>query len=298
MSDSVGIASLEDLLRHDPGGRGVAKLGRPGSLLAASQSLADAQGTLILSGFPVWRDPTRSEAVPESDGPPGARALGEALSALGGAVHYASGPRSAGLFRALGCEVSLADWTLAEAPQAAEALLDALTPTHVVAVELPGRGSCGGYRSLRGELLATSPVDELLIAARARGLVTIGVGDGGNEAGLAGIRDEVSEALELGSEIATVVEADHAVVCGVSNWGALALVAALSLEAGRDLLPSEEGYRRDHEAIAAAGAIDGILKTSGLEVDGQPWSASAAALAWARASLGGPIQGPHPRSAG
>tara|TARA_R110002072_G_scaffold1109_2_gene9250 strand:- start:478 stop:1104 length:627 start_codon:yes stop_codon:yes gene_type:complete len=207
------------------------------------------------------------------------------LSALGVAVSYASGPRSAGLFRALGCEVSLADWEPDEAREAAEALLDALAPSHVVAVELPGRGSCGGYRSLRGELLATSPVDEIMLAARARGLVTIGIGDGGNEAGLAGIRDQVSAALELGSEIATVVPADHVVVCGVSNWGALALVAALSLEAGRDLLPSEEAYRQDHEAIAAAGAIDGILKTSGLEVDGQPWSASAEALAWARSAL-------------
>lgn len=285
MSPRNAWASLEDLLRHDPGQRGVASLGRAGSLRAASESLGGARSTLILSGFPVWRDAERSEAVPESDGPPGARALGRALSALGGEVHYASGSRAAGLFRALGCEVSSLDWTPAVAAKGAAALLESLAPSHVVAVELPGRGSCGGYRSLRGELLATAAVDEVLIAARAQGLVTIGVGDGGNEAGLAGIREEVAAALELGGEIATVVEADHAVVCGVSNWGALALVAGLSLGAGRDLLPSEELYRADHEAIAAAGAIDGILKTSGLEVDGQPWSESAAALAWARAAL-------------
>jgi D-glutamate cyclase-like protein len=287
VSATAGWASLEDLLRHDPGQRGVAALGAPGSLRAASESLAGARSTLILSGFPVWRDAERSEAVAESDGPPGARALGRALSAMGGEVHYASGPRAARLFRALGCEVRATDWTPEEAPQRAATLLDELGPSHVVAVELPGRGACGGYRSLRGELLSTSPTDEVMIIARARGLVTVGIGDGGNEAGLAGIRDQVSAALELGSEIATVVAADHTVVCGVSNWGALALVAGLSLGAGRDLLPSEEAYRADHATLAAAGAIDGILKTSGLEVDGQPWSASARALAWARAALDG-----------
>lgn len=273
-------------MRHDPGQRGVAALGRPGTLRAASESLAGASGTLILTGFPVWRDAPGGEAVPESDGPPGARALGRALATLGGRVDYASGPRSAALLQALGASAEVLDWTPDSAAAAAAVLLDMLNPSHVVAVELPGRGADGGYRSLRGESLATSPVDELLVAAAARGLVTIGIGDGGNEAGMAEIREAVMASLEVGPQIATVIGADHAVVCGVSNWGALALVSALSLQAGRDLLPSEEAFRNDHEAIAGAGAIDGILKTGGLEVDGRPWSESAAALAWARAALG------------
>ncbi|MBL4848793.1 MAG: DUF4392 domain-containing protein [Planctomycetes bacterium] len=277
--------SLEDLLRHDPGQRKVAAFGRAGALRPASEALAGAERVLILTGFPVWSASSVPRLVPESDGPPGACALGRALVDLGATVDYVTDPRSGPLLRALGVATRVVDWSPQAAPAAAATLLRELNPTHLVAIELPGRSASGEYWSLRGEALATPALDELLLVGAALGVVTIGIGDGGNEAGLAFLKPDLERTLEFGSRIATVVPADHALVAGVSNWAAWALVAGVSFVAGRDLLPSEEQARADLAALAAAGAVDGILKTHGLEVDGRPWEESAAALAWARRAL-------------
>ena len=283
-----GWDSLEDLLRHDPGQRGVAALGELGALARASAALEGASRVLIASGFPVWSAPPGEprELLPESDGPPGAVALARALGALGLVVECLTDSRSAPLFRAMGIEPRVRDWSPQDAPAAAEELLNELAPSHVLAIELPGRGAEGRYWSMRGEALETPALDQVLLAAEARGLTTLAIGDGGNEAGLGGLAPAVAALLSEGARIATSVSAQHVLAAGVSNWGAYALIGGLSLRSGRCLLPSEAEARADLAAVAEAGGVDGIKKSRGLDVDGQPFSASAEALAWARAALG------------
>lgn len=291
--------SLEGLLRHDPGQRGIAALGQPGALRSAARALAGARRVLIASGFPVWSGPpgTERELLPESDGPPGAVALGRALVRIGAEVgagaevgvgvevEYLTDARSAPLFRAMGVEPRVATWSGAVAADGARELLATLGADAVVSIELPGRGQAGRYWSMRGEALDTPALDEVLLAAEARGLLSLAIGDGGNEAGLACLAAGVARLLPLGERIATTVAARHVLAAGVSNWGAYALLGGLSLIHGRCLVPSEDETRRDLEAVAAAGGVDGILKTRGLEVDGQPFAATAAALTWARSVL-------------
>jgi hypothetical protein len=98
--------------------------------------------------------------------------------------------------------------------------------------------------------------------------VTIGVGDGGNEIGMGNVRARLRRLGPLMARIAAVVETDHLVVAGVSNWGAYGIAAALGRETGRALLHAPEVERDLIEACVAAGAIDGLSRRREPTVDG------------------------------
>ncbi len=52
--------------------------------------------------------------------------------------------------------------------------------------------------------------------------VTIGIGDGGNEIGMGKISMEtIARNINRGAQIACRVPADHLIVAGISNWGAM-----------------------------------------------------------------------------
>jgi hypothetical protein len=263
-------------LRRDPGGRGLAAQA-PLDLSAAAQALVGAERALVLSGFRV---PTSEGWRTETDGPPGALALGNALSALGTDVRYVCEPGCAEVFLALGCApLTLVGWERGdpETPARAAAVVERWEPTHAVAIELPGRGAEGRCWSMSAKPLLAPAVDEVFLAARAAGVRTLAIGDGGNECGLATLAP-LTRTLPHGDRIATTVPADYALAAGVSNWGAYVLVAALERVTKRGLLPTLEASRAHHEAIASAGAVDGISGEVGVSVDGRPWSESAALL--------------------
>jgi hypothetical protein len=61
-------------------------------------------------------------------------------------------------------------------------------------------------------------------------LAQVGLGDGGNEVGCGKVYHAIlASAVPNAAKIANVVPADFLVVCGVSNWGGVALAAATSL---------------------------------------------------------------------
>ena len=97
----------------------------------------------------------------------------------------------------------------------------AFDPTHLVAVERPGRALDGGYYNARARSVAAlnAPLDALFLRRRS-GTVTIGVGDGGNEIGMGRVRARVVRDVPNGAKIASVVRTDHLMVAGISNWGA------------------------------------------------------------------------------
>jgi len=242
----------------------------------------------VTSGFPVL-----SAGAPETDGPPGARALGDALAAGGAEVVYLADPLTAPLFEALDARpLEVVDWPasrpLAERARAARAWLEAADPTHLVAVERPGRAADGRYRNMRGEEITalTATIDEAFLVAREVGVHTVGVGDGGNEVGLGRLRDLVAAAVPHGERIATVVATDEVVVAGVSTWGAWGVVAGLSLLAGRDLLPTSTAAAAAVERLVAAGAVDGVTHRPEPTVDGLPEARSLEVLEALRTCLG------------
>jgi hypothetical protein len=253
---------LEQLIARDPGKRGVAALQVPGDLERAAQRLGEAQRLLIITGFAVGPD-----LVAETDGPPGALFLGRALIRRGKQVAFATHRSCEPVMRAgmaaLGIEAPL-EILDHEAPP--EPILERRQSDLVVAVELPGRAADGEYYSMRGTAITarTSRLDGLLLEAARLQIPTVGVGDGGNEAGMGKVADQVRRAIPRGELIASVVPADCLVAAGTSNWGCYGMLAALD----PTLVPARAEEMSLLIALNAAGALDGVRQAASPTVDG------------------------------
>jgi hypothetical protein len=239
---------------------------------------------LVVSGFHV-------EQKCETDGPPGALAIAQAIRALGGEAILVSDGHSAQILADLDAAVPLPPRAFIDLgtdqrvvidfpyldPEASDALcgelLAAWQPTAVVAVERCGLTDDGTYRNSRGEDISavTARVDALF-----RGGLTIGVGDGGNEIGMGSLAEPCLENGVIERPCRTAVL--FPVIASVSNWGALGICAGLSIQAGRDLLPAEEQAASVIRRIVELDGIDGILRQSVASVDGRPLEENLAIL--------------------
>lgn len=147
--------------------------------------------------------------------------------------------------------------------------------THLVAIERMGPNASGRVLSMRGQDFtdSTAPLHDLYLAG---GWATIGIGDGGNEIGMGSVAsDIVANSIAHGASLHCVVPCDHLIVCGVSNWGAYALLAALSLTRPdlRDPLIFHLAADRVDSVLSAAvrsGAVDGVRLVQSYSVDGVP----------------------------
>jgi len=268
---------IDQLMALDPGGRGIASFFVRGGAAAAAQALRKSRRVLLTTGFAV------GPGLPETDGPPGTACLGRALRLLGAEVTYitdavALPPLQAALkvlrepAAVQTFHVPRGSGPAAGAARAiARRLLAGLAPTHLVAIERPGRARDGHYRSARGQSLTewNGPLDELFLAA-PRTVTTVGIGDGGNEIGMGSVRARVVRAGPVFRAIASVVKVKHLVVAGVSNWGAYGVVAELARLSGRPLLHSAEEERAMVQACVDAGAVDGLTRRAEPTVDGLP----------------------------
>jgi hypothetical protein len=259
--------AVDHLLALDPGVRGIAGFFTPGAALAAAHALRRARRVLITTGFAVAAN------SPESDGPPGAAVLGRALRRLGAGVRYLTDPVNVppleAALRSLDEPAELVIYP--EGADAADLVLRRERPTHLIAIERPGRGRDGDYLNARGVSVAewNRPVDALFIETeRVARIVTIGVGDGGNEIGMGKIRARLVRQGTLMARVASVVGTDHLVVAGTSNWGAYGIVAQLGRLSGQPLLHTTDMERQLISACVEAGAIDGISRRREATVDG------------------------------
>lgn len=280
------------MLALDPGGRGIASFFTPGAAAAAARALVGARRALIATGFVV------QAGMSETDGPPGAVVLGRALRRLGAQVRYVTDPVTVPLLEAALKALDEPADVLAypDGPGAAGEVLAREQPSHLVAIERPGRALSGDYLNARGVSVAewNRPIDEMFYRTgpsvshtrAARGLaarsgsrpVTIGVGDGGNEIGMGNVRTRLAREGPLMARIASIVRVDHLVVAGTSNWGAYGIVAALARSTGQPLLHSPAEERRLVQACVDAGGADGITRRREPTVDGLSLDLHAAAV--------------------
>lgn len=170
--------AIDHLIALDPGGRGIAAFFTPGAALAAARALVDARRVLITTGFTV------AAGQPETDGPPGAAVLGRALRRIGARVRYVTDPPNVPVLEAA-LKVLEEPTEIAVYPDGdgvAAGVLARERPTHMVAVERPGRAPGGDYLNARGASVAewNRRIDELF-------LVNAGLA-GESGAGLAGAR--------------------------------------------------------------------------------------------------------------
>lgn len=268
---------IDHLLALDPGRRGIASFFVKGGAAAAARALAGARRVLITTGFTV------GDGLPETDGPPGAAALGRALRRLDCQVGYVTDaptvPVLSAALGAIGEPAPIAIFS-GDGDPAAEArrVLTEQAPSHLVSIERPGRTAGGDYLNARGLSVRpwNAPIDALFLRPGRRA-VTVGVGDGGNEIGCGVIKDAVREIQPFGKDcgcpchggVGTVTECDVLVFAAVSNWGAYGIAAALAGHLGnREVLHDEATELRIVHASVAGGAMDGAYSRLIPYVDG------------------------------
>lgn len=215
---------------------------------SAEMLLNNCENVLVITGFPI---PPMQQA--ETDGPPGALAVYRAVERLGGKAEILTYPEVKNALEPFGPR-------FASTPEISDYSL-------VIAIETPGRASDGKYYSMSGLEITRETFDWAVIKARELGIPTIGIGDGGNEAGMGKIRELVKKHIPHGEKIGSVVETDELIVSAVSNWGAYGLIAQVSIESGKNLFGNWE-ERRVTEAAVGAGLIDGVSKKIEVSVDG------------------------------
>ena len=90
--------------------------------------------------------------------------------------------------------------------------------------------------------------------------------------------DQVAEHVPCGDIIGTAEGADLALASGVSNWWGWGIAALLSLQAGKNLLPSEFEETELLHRVVLAGGVDGCTKENVDTIDNLPLDAHLALL--------------------
>ena len=302
------IGRIEAIVGRDPEGRrgvqGLLDHGR-GGLPAAARSVARHPGPHVgvMTGFYLTHG---QPPACETDGPPGAAHVVAALHRAGIPCRLVTDVPNQGAVRAAafaaglpaGFPVDVAsvddhgrDGGVPVADLTARWL--ALEPpvSHVVAIERCGPAADGVPRNAHGVDLSAhnAPLERLYTAGR---WTTIGIGDGGNEIGMGSVPKAIVAAhVRNGERIACTVPCDHLLLCGVSNWGGLALVAALAVLRPdlRDALlqgMTREADYRILEACVHQGPAVSVpewhkwphVPVQVLAVDGLPWEVHAGVL--------------------
>ena len=269
--------TIEDvILAHDR--RGISTLRahlEVGFCESAARFLLQHAGTvLIATGFYVKR-----ADAPETDGPPGALAMGQALRALGNRVVYVSDAYTTPLLDDLAPDdAETVDFAIADdvtSIQFARDLLDRIAPTVLIATERCALTATGTYLNMRGQDISahTARLDHLFTQHPH----SVGIGDGGNEIGMGNLVSRIPEVATLPDEPA-VTCTTHLLIASVANWGAYGLVAALSRLVGRNLLPRPTDESACIRRLVSLGAVDGVTGSADCTVDSFTLSENMAVL--------------------
>ncbi len=259
--------TIEDIiLAHDRRGMTALRPYLPWNFceIAAHFLLEHAGPTFIVTGFYIL-----NANAPETDGPPGALALGQALTRLGRQVVYVSDGYTAPLLTALSAgQANVIEFPLADdasSRQYASQLLSTYHPALLIAIERCGLTGAGTYLNMRGRDISatTARVDHLFFQHPH----SIGIGDGGNEIGMGNVATYIPTVASLPRQPA-LTTTTHLVIASVANWGAYGLLAALSRLVGRNLLVDVEAETALLEHTVACGAVDGTTGAATHTVDG------------------------------
>ena len=156
-----------------------------------------------------------------------------------------------------------------EAQAQAEALLEKVLPSAVIAVEAPGANACGHYHNAGGMDVTAleAKSDVLWNLLKARGVLNIAIGDLGNEIGMGAIADHIRRYVPFtdkgecrcgcGGGILAATETDHIITATCSDWGCYGLMAAMAyLKRDMEILHREEMEAEVMRVLARSGMID------------------------------------------
>jgi hypothetical protein len=149
----------------------------------------------------------------------------------------------------------------------------------VVAIEKPGANSLAIYHMVGGVDISADvgKGQTLFEVARENGVLTIGIGDRGNELGMGPIAVTARALLPRGSAcgcpcgrgVADETGSDLAVLATVSNWGAYGVAACLAaLLEQPDLIQSSELETALFATAVREGGVDGMTGRASPSADG------------------------------
>ena len=213
----------------------------------------------VVSGFYV-----PAASAPETDGPTGALALARALAKMKKEVFVWTDALSLDCFKKC---ASVVDFPRTRVLDASSPDFACGWPDLLIYVERLGRAADGAFYNMRCEDISkwTPPLDEFALRGD---IPVVAIGDGGNEVGMGNFVRELAGINPAYAECLCVVGADVCIPVDVSNWGAYALVAALSMKDGSWLGQSAKEERAMLETLCSCGVVDGVTKRCEFSVDG------------------------------
>ena len=217
------------------------------AMRAARAILSQRHRLLLCTGFPVC-------GCPETDGPAGTIALAHALQNLKREIIVLSWDDA----------LEAMEPSLGEIP--CQTIPRGIHPQQIdgvaITIEVCGRTIDGAYLNMLGnDVINDAPWFEDVIGSHA----LVSIGDCGNEYGMGSAPIEWFENRPIKRPVSTC---DILVVGQVSNWAALAVVAALSVESKKNLLPAPDDYQKVLDIITARGVVDGVTRRSQATEDG------------------------------
>jgi D-glutamate cyclase len=280
---------------------------RPITMVAAErlvEALKPGDTVLVLTG--AGYAPTMPKG--EDDGPPGAASLARILyKGLGAVPVFAceachvdpivASSEAAGLMvkefvhardRHLGAAVAVSP-TKQEAVNAWVAeIFETMKPKALVTTERLGPGKNGIMHSatalpLQGpnSIFFEDAVDisPLVTEANKRGILTIGLGDHGNELGFGAIWDTVAKTMPKGEILGTVVPTQVLLPAMMSNWGCYGIEAAIAYLLKRpELIHSPAQEERILRACLDSGGLEAMFCTTEFFCDGLDGETSMACM--------------------
>lgn len=272
------FAEIEASVFVDPGNRGIGEMWQRGSLARAATEILKCdrnRPSYILTGFCCMGDQT------ETDGPLGSVILCRMLRAIGFNSHLLTDRWAANVVLGVAGDCPV---LVTNDPSSVH------DPSFIVSVERPARSAKSGkFSTMKARDISpvTAPLDELFPRVGDRvAYLTIGIGDGGNEVGTGNVADLVRRDVPHGDEICVARGCDILIMSGVSNWGALALAAALAISTRNP--EHRQTYiklsEQQHEILVEMnkhGAYDGCTGKCEPSVDGMAWENEHASVATA-----------------
>lgn len=264
------IMKIEDIvLRHDTRGISSVQNHLPiNNYVATARFLLDRIHTIfrpaiITTGFYI-----HDAKAPETDGPPGALAIGKALNKLGTDVFYISDRYTTSLFSdQLSGTTNVIEFPITDHQRSrefAQQLINDIQPSIIISIERCGLNADNKYLNMAGKDITdhTAKIDHLFLGQKN----TIGIGDGGNEIGMGNLARQIAKIDSLPNN-PSVTRTRRLLLSSVSNWGGYGLVAAISDITKRNLLPSVEWEKNLIRHIVERGAVDGISGKNTATVD-------------------------------
>ncbi len=263
--------SIELFIQQDPGGRGLARWARVGDLFPVALSLSGGEHIFISTGYYIL-----SAGSIETDGPLGSTVLAHALTQAGKKVTILSDKHAETILRAgldaIGCQADLMTFSKDDPIDHTAIITD--NTTHCVALERPGVAADGCHHNFRGLVISdyVASLDDIFIKCASYGIVTVGIGDGGNELGMGNVSEAVDRYIAPHRAYSCIISSDLCICAGVSNWAGYALAALISVLCKENFMPDPSTFSFLLEEIVKAGAVDGMTAKRQATVDNLPRS--------------------------